>query len=127
LIGNDFQIKIVDFGLSSTSIAINETKCGTTQYMAPEMFIKTGIFHPDYSQVHNEKWKNPENSVSVRKDIYNSVYSDIFALGVILFNLVSGEVPFEQANKHDAFYKKIINNRLESFWKKSFKNSQKNE
>ena len=66
--------KIGDFGLTkkTQSLAMDrfKTKCGTTGYMAPEMMSRTK---------------------------YDGVATDVFALGVVLFNMVFGNIPFHKA------------------------------
>jgi len=42
---------------------------------------------------------------------------DIFACGIILFQMVFGVPPFEKASANDARYRYIIKSQYESFWK----------
>ena len=44
------------------------------------------------------------------KFLYKGVESDIFSLGVVLFNLMTGKVGFLTSKKNDNYYKLIINN-----------------
>ena len=53
------------------------------------------------------------------KSIYKSVESDIFSLGAVLFNLLTGRVGFNTSQKSDELYKLINNNKgddNESYW-----------
>ena len=50
---------------------------------------------------------------------YNGPKADIFSLGVILFNLVVGQIGFEQAVIQDNLYKLIIRNEIDTYWKVS--------
>lgn len=59
--------------------------------MAPEIFISNG---------------------------YLGVYVDIFAMGVILFSLVFGRLPFRKASMQDHLYKNIVYNDYKVFWTK---------
>ena len=42
---------------------------------------------------------------------------DVFSLGVILFLLVAGEFPFGEPNEDDEFYKYIIEENWDEYWK----------
>ena len=50
---------------------------------------------------------------------YNGIQSDIFSLGVILFNIVSGSYGFKSSRTDDKYYKFIVNNKDEykDYWK----------
>lgn len=75
-------IKIVDFGLSNTFEGgkLLSTACGSPCYAAPEM-------------IAGKKYEGPK--------------IDIWSMGVILFTLVCGYLPFEDANT-GTLYKKIL-------------------
>ncbi|KAF6214617.1 hypothetical protein GE061_009360 [Apolygus lucorum] len=76
LLGEDFNVKIADFGLVrhgsggtlSQTVAMTSNVLGTSAYMAPEAF---------------------------RGDV--SVKMDVFSLGVVLLELVTGLPPFDEA------------------------------
>ena len=38
-------------------------------------------------------------------------------MGVILFNMYTGLPPFNEASKHDDYYKLIMENKADRFWK----------
>lgn len=63
--------------------------CGTLNYMAPEILLK-----------------QPYQAQSV----------DIFALGVILFMMQAGTMPFEKATASDPHYSLIVGHREDQFW-----------
>ena len=47
---------------------------------------------------------------------YQGQVVDLFALGVILFFLYSGRLPFEMAIEEDVHYGYIVNHRTDEFW-----------
>ncbi|XP_056160422.1 CBL-interacting serine/threonine-protein kinase 9 isoform X7 [Syzygium oleosum] len=79
-------LKVSDFGLSTFSKKVREdgllhTACGTPNYVAPEVLTDNG---------------------------YDGTSSDIWSCGVILFVLMAGYLPFDEANLI-ALYRKICN------------------
>ena len=94
----NFNPIIIDFGLSDRiknekgQEIIYIGNKGTLQYKCPEMWAKS---------------------------IYKGVESDIFSLGAVLFNLLTGRVGFNTSQKSDELYKLINNNKgddNESYW-----------
>lgn len=88
--------KIVDFGFAAEENAEDRTgffteKVGTPAYMAPEIHAGAP---------------------------YKGAEVDIFALGVILFQMVMGRPPFAEATDGDLLYKCIKFNRHNIFWRK---------
>lgn len=82
LLDHNKNIKIVDFGLSNTfkEGELLKTACGSPCYAAPEM-------------IEGKK--------------YNGELVDIWSIGVILYALVCGFLPFEDPNTAN-LYKKIL-------------------
>ena len=72
---NDGVGKLGDFGWSSTSEEVRSTYCGTLEYLAPEMIDRIG---------HD-----------IRLDLWN--------LGILLFELLSGRAPFQSKNQNELF------------------------
>ena len=95
LLSDNFQIKIADFGFAGalsgrTGDGMMRTILGTKPYMAPEL---------------NEKKR------------YKGTETDVFALGVILFIIVAGTPPFNEAKKDEFYYKFLFYRKYDLFWK----------
>jgi len=96
LLNKHFVLKITDFGLAKIfdpekRSKVMETTCvGTKGYQAPELLLK---------RKYTEK-------------------CDIFAAGVILFIMLTGYPPFEEATATDSWYRKICQKKFNSFWDK---------
>jgi serine/threonine protein kinase len=90
LIMNDNTLKITDFGFCEKMNCVSAKKIGTDGYMPPEVL---------------------KNEHLIPQQI------DVFSLGVILFLLVAGEFPFGEPNQDDEFYKYIIEENWEEYWK----------
>jgi len=93
LMDAQFQLKIIDFGLAKlckdADTAVMKTHyVGTRGYQAPELLKKK-----KYSKA-----------------------CDIFSAGVVLFILLTGYPPFEQAFKTDKWYKPLALENPERFW-----------
>merc|ERR1712139_497261 len=87
LISVDGQVKLADFGtafdLSELTHTVQQTLCGTPAYIAPEV---------------------------VRKDKHTTS-TDIWSLGVIVYNMITGDIPFKSADKY-ALLLQIANGSL---------------
>jgi len=84
LLDGNGDVKVSDFGLSALPQQFGQdgllhTACGTPAYVAPEVITKKG---------------------------YDGAKADIWSCGVILFVLMAGYLPFQEANLM-AMYKKI--------------------
>ena len=96
LLDENFDVKIIDFGFAKPlagddNSGYMKTKLGSPMYAAPELLEE-------------------------RK--YQGSTVDLFALGVILFDMRAGHSPFDKlATKDDMFYKLIVNHRFDLFWK----------
>ena len=86
----EFDPIIIDFGLSEKSKISKDIKFGADNYKCPE------------------KWKKTE---------FLSEKADIFSLGGILFNLVTGLPGFRTSKESDEFYKHIYSNNETNYWK----------
>ncbi len=85
LLDKDGHIRLTDFGLARVSMNNEEargtTVCGTDIYMAPEMIAESGCY---------------------------SYHVDWWSVGILMFELISGDVPFKDSNKK-RLYSKIMN------------------
>jgi serine/threonine protein kinase len=93
------NLKLIDFGLAAPIVDDDcgspiklSGMCGSKAYMAPEVI----------------QWE--------RETTYDAVKVDMFACGVILYNMVSGKYPFRAAKSTDESYKQIMRGDWTSFW-----------
>ena len=92
----DFEPVIIDYGFAAKFVdkdkkTIYFTKGkGTKQYISPEMRVR---------------------------DKFDGVKCDIFSLGQVLFNLVTGSNGFGTSSPSDKYYKFIMNKNYEGYWK----------
>ena len=92
MIGNDYVFKYVDFGFGTYNNSGKLcTFLGTPSYAAPELHLKRP---------------------------YYGISEDIFSLGVTLFVLVTGTLPFKLAIPNDSFYKYFVKSDYVGFWGK---------
>ena len=92
LSGNDYSLKFVDFGFATEkSNGYLTTFLGTPNYAAPEIHLKQK---------------------------YLGVYEDIFSLGVTLFIIVTGHLPFLLSIPNDPLYQYIVWGDYFNYWRK---------
>ena len=86
LLSNNMNIKIIDFGLSNIyeKNKLLKTACGSPCFAAPEM---------------------------LQGKEYNGLSVDLWSAGIILFYMVSGNLPFDDINNLN-LYKKIIAGKI---------------
>ena len=93
LLDAKYRVKLADFGLSchtDKDELLTEAN-GTLQYQAPEQHAKKP---------------------------YNGFQVDVFSLGVVIFLLVAGRMPFLKADSEDEYYKDFVTGDVEKFWEK---------
>ena len=91
MIGNDYKMKLVDLGFSSKkSNGFLKQYLGTPAYAAPEIHLRRP---------------------------YLGEYSDIFSLGITLFVLVTGSLPFRLPVPNDMLYQFFVRNDYIGFWR----------
>ncbi|KAI9349990.1 kinase-like domain-containing protein, partial [Zopfochytrium polystomum] len=94
LISADYKVKLADFGLATTDPWSTEMGCGSVRYMAPECFDPLHHVPED----HGPSRPPPEVFG------YSPPANDVWALGVILINLLFGKNPWFEAHKTDAIF-----------------------
>ena len=87
LISDRGKVKIIDFGFSVHVEDGQKLKvfCGTSSYMAPEI---------------------------VKKHDYSGFASDIWALGIVLYVMLTGRFPFKAKNEKELFSRIVVGNYL---------------
>lgn len=73
LLDKNMNIKLIDFGFSRkiTNTELSDTFCGSFSYASPEI---------------------------LQNQPYQPKFSDIWAIGVVLFSMVFGKLPFDDSN-----------------------------
>jgi len=94
LLDSRFNLKLTDFGLSKVfgsdaDSIMKTTYVGTKGYQAPELLL----------------------------DKPYDLSADIFSAGVVLFIILTGYPPFEQAHTSDRWFKPLAKGDYEKFWK----------
>ncbi len=82
--GGEAQPKVIDFGLAR---ALGEPLVEGPEYSLPDQFLGT----PEYM--------SPEQAGFKGRDV--DVRTDVYSLGVILYELLTGELPYEGGNFRD--------------------------
>ena len=91
MIGKDYKFKFVDLGFATKkSNAFLNKYMGTPAYAPPEIHLRRP---------------------------YIGEYSDIFSLGITLFVLVTGSLPFRLSVPNDALYQFFVRNDYIGFWR----------
>ena len=93
LIDNKNNIKICDFGLSEENLFSNK-RCGT--YIAPECYDET------LNELDDDKFVNDK--------------IDVWNLGIVLFSLVYGTLPFIKNNLNDTYLRLLKFKNYKKFW-----------
>ena len=88
--GVEYKFKYVDFGFCTDNIGRLNSFLGTPTYAAPELHLKRPYF---------------------------AKTEDIFSLGVTLFVLVTGGLPFNLAVPNDSLYQYFIKSDYVEYWK----------
>ncbi|KAJ1899181.1 Serine/threonine protein kinase [Kickxella alabastrina] len=87
LVTQDFlNVKLIDFGLSTSNPWCGEIGCGSAYYMSPEC----------------------QGGINNNLDCYAAAPNDVWALGIILINLTTGRNPWNRAHSSDALFRRYL-------------------
>ncbi|KAJ2915408.1 hypothetical protein MD484_g4979, partial [Candolleomyces efflorescens] len=86
------RVAITDFGLATSDPSSCEFRTGSVYHMSPE--CQAGHF---------------------REDAYSPVANDVWSLGIILVNMVTGRNPWKSATKEDPVYQNYLQGPLTFF------------
>ncbi|KAJ3406097.1 hypothetical protein HDU80_000173 [Chytriomyces hyalinus] len=102
----NYKVKLADFGLTTAEEWSTELGCGSVRYMAPECFDLTHNTPEGLSP--GQPVPPPAKSLPVPPGVLSGGYSpaanDVWALGVILLNLLFGKNPWFEAHMTDAIF-----------------------
>ncbi|KZP03815.1 kinase-like protein, partial [Athelia psychrophila] len=80
------NIRLTDFGMSTRSTRMRVVGAGTHNYLAPEC---------------------TEEQLGAS---YSTREADVWALGVLIFHLINGELPWDDASPNDPYFAKFLQN-----------------
>ncbi|KAJ2604283.1 Serine/threonine protein kinase [Coemansia sp. RSA 1722] len=83
------NVKLIDFGLSTSDLWCREIGCGSAYYMSPEC----------------------QGGVNNNLDRYAAAPNDVWALGVILINLATGRNPWNRAHVSDPLFRRYLTDK----------------
>lgn len=107
LLLSNHRVKLADFGLTTSQLISTEFNCGSSFYFSPgTFFLKFAILFilTLYSLYLECQGFTLDNNISKRVDNYDTKMNDVWSLGIILINLVSGRNPWKQANLEDSAF-----------------------
>ena len=90
LVANDYTIRLADFGLATVERMSTEKGTGSARYLCPE------------NMAHDEE--DDTFPMHPRYGVTDSAKGDVWALGVILINLLFGKNPWHSASPSDPIY-----------------------
>ena len=67
----------------------------------------------EFTAVGTEGYKPPE----MERRSYNTLQADMFAVGVVVFIMYKGNIPFRSSRSADSIYKYIRESDFYGFWK----------
>ena len=82
-------MKLIDFAYTHKSLVHSTSEKGTQAYLAPEIYEGKS---------------------------YDTKKADVFALGVTLFNMVTGRSPFVEADYYSDSYYELLTKDFDLYW-----------
>ncbi|KAI7902327.1 kinase-like domain-containing protein [Cokeromyces recurvatus] len=92
MLGDDFKVKLADFGLATMNAVSMEYGCGSSFYFSPECQGASVL-----AQNHTTRG-------------YSTQKNDIWSLGIILINLTTGRNPWRQATMNNSTFATYVRN-----------------
>ncbi|ORY20117.1 Pkinase-domain-containing protein [Neocallimastix californiae] len=112
LISKDDHCKLSDFGLCCFDEWTNDFNCGSLRYMSPECIDNEDYDDDDYEDEEDEDSDGNYYEIRKRNEKTglecNSRGSDIWALGVILINMIFGQNPWSSADMENPTFNMFI-------------------
>ena len=96
-----YRVAITDFGLATTEKSSVEFRTGSVYHMSPGMSLKLLEIYPNL--IYDIECQ-AGNSTSP----YSPMHNDIWSLGIILLNLITGRNPWKSATSDDATYQAYL-------------------
>ena len=100
-----FKVTLTDFGLATTKRYPTDYGSGSISYTSPESL--QGPPAPS-DQVHGSLLRLGQQKYPYEVIGYDAVAADVWSLGVILFNLLTGKNPWHAAQNDDEAYLEYI-------------------
>jgi serine/threonine protein kinase len=92
LLTHNNKLKLCDFGLSTSDVLNDEFSIGSVRYMSPEVY------------------NHPNANDTILKLPYLSKANDVWALGIILINMLTSQNPWAVPNECDGKFKNFLKN-----------------
>lgn len=112
LLLSNHRVKLADFGLTTSQLISSEFSCGSSFYFSPGTFLKFDVVFTCINCISlylECQGFTLDNNTSRQVEYYDTMANDVWSLGIILINLVSGRNPWKQANLQDPAFAAYVN------------------